>query len=104
MARTVATTDDLPPGERLFVDIDGVELAVLNVDGEYYAIRNVCPHMEGPVGRGPVGVDREGTPTIQCPFHNWQFDLDAGRASFGRSKQLVTYDVRVEKGDLVVEI
>jgi len=104
MARRVAPASELGPGDRKFVEIDGFELTLLNVDGEYYALQNYCPHMEGPVGRGPIGRDDDGRPTIECPFHGWTFDLDTGDVCFDSKKRVNTYDVEVVDGDLVVDV
>lgn len=98
----VATTDELAPGDRKFVAVDGIEIAVLNLDGEFYAVKNSCPHMEGPVGRGVTS--RAGDrPRIRCPFHGWTFDLETGDALFGL-KRLRTYDVTVEGGEVRVTL
>ena len=102
MATVVASTDEIQPGERKFYEIDGVEIAVLNIEGTYYAIRNSCPHMEGPVGRGPTQVTN-GHHQIACPFHEWTFDLETGKSLF-QSKRLRTYDVSIEDGEIVVDI
>jgi nitrite reductase/ring-hydroxylating ferredoxin subunit len=40
----VCPVADLAPGERVIADLDGVEVGVFNVDGEYYALKNDCPH------------------------------------------------------------
>jgi nitrite reductase/ring-hydroxylating ferredoxin subunit len=104
MAQTVATTEELQPGDRKFVEINGVEVTVLNVGGEIYAIRNFCPHMEGPVGRGPVDHEDCETPTIDCPFHGWTFDLETGEVSFGNSKRLTTFDTEVVDGEIRVDV
>lgn len=98
----VATTDELEPGDRKFVAVGGVELAILNLDGEYYAVKNSCPHMEGPVGRGVTSHDGAGR-RITCPFHGWTFDLETGDALFGR-KRLRTYDVTVDDGEVRVRL
>jgi nitrite reductase (NADH) small subunit len=102
MATNVAKTEDIPSNERRFYEINGVEIAVLNVDGTYYAIRNSCPHMEGPVGRGPIEVS-DGQVVISCPFHEWTFDIETGKALF-ESKRLLTYDVTVDDDEIVVGI
>lgn len=98
----VATVDELEPGDRKFVEVDGVELAVLNFDGTFYAVKNSCPHMEGPVGRGVTSVV-EDQPRIRCPFHGWTFDLETGDALFGL-KRLRTFDVTVEDGEIRVSL
>lgn len=98
----VATTDELGPGDRKFVEVNGVEIALLNVGGSYYAVKNSCPHMEGPVGRG-VTSHADSAPRIRCPFHGWTFDLGSGDALFGR-KRLRTYEVSVEDGQVRVRL
>lgn len=98
----VATADELGPGDRKFVAVNGIEIAVLNVDGEFHAVKNSCPHMEGPVGRGVVTSGDAGR-RIRCPFHGWTFDLETGDALFGL-KRLRTYDVTVEDGEVRVRL
>ena len=50
----VATPDEIPPGERKIVDIGGRSIGVFNIEGEYFAIRNSCPHQGGPLCSGLV--------------------------------------------------
>jgi nitrite reductase/ring-hydroxylating ferredoxin subunit len=45
----VATVSDLPEGERLFVEIDDLDLVVFNIAGVYFAIGDVCSHDDVPV-------------------------------------------------------
>lgn len=82
---------DLEPGDKKFIAVEDIEIAILNVDGEYHAIRNSCAHMQGPVGKGPI-EENNGTTIITCPLHNWSFDIETGVALF-ESKRLRTYDV-----------
>ena len=50
----VARTADIAPGERLIVSIKRHSVGVFNVNGEYVAVLNVCPHELAPVCRGRV--------------------------------------------------
>ena len=50
--RTVMNTADLVPGKIKPVDLDGEEIAIANVDGEYFAFNNTCPHAGGPLAEG----------------------------------------------------
>jgi 3-phenylpropionate/trans-cinnamate dioxygenase ferredoxin subunit len=65
--------DDLPPGSRRVVDVDGIAVAVFNVDGRYYAIEDVCTHDGGDLATGAL----EGR-EIVCPRHGARFDLKSG--------------------------
>ena len=55
----VAKTGEIPPGERkLVVPFKGkAGIGVFNIDGEYFALRNLCPHKLGPLCAGHVGAD-----------------------------------------------
>jgi len=65
--------DALKPGQIIEVIIGGRAIAVANVDGEFHACSNTCPHAEGPLGEGQL----DGT-TLTCPYHGWQFDVITG--------------------------
>jgi 3-phenylpropionate/trans-cinnamate dioxygenase ferredoxin subunit len=60
----VATRNELPPGGKKLVEIDGRAIAVFNVDGNYYAIDDVCTHDGGPLAEGEL-IGSE----IECPRH-----------------------------------
>lgn len=88
-AHPVCPAGELPPGEVRLVEVEGTEIGVFNVDGEYHALRNDCPHRGGPVceGRivglvssdepGSLTVEREGE-IVRCPWHSWEFDIATG--------------------------
>jgi 3-phenylpropionate/trans-cinnamate dioxygenase ferredoxin subunit len=69
----VCATSELLPGEHRVVDADGVAVAVFNLDGEYYAIEDVCTHDGGELTGGPVRGH-----VIECPRHGAQFDIRTG--------------------------
>jgi 3-phenylpropionate/trans-cinnamate dioxygenase ferredoxin subunit len=71
----VAPLAEIPPGERLFVEIDGQPIVLLNVDGKIYAIADLCTHDDGPLGEGEVDGHQ-----IICPRHGARFDLRDGKA------------------------
>ena len=50
----VATVDDIPPGKRLLVNVKGREIGIFNVDGEYLAISNRCPHEGASLCKGRI--------------------------------------------------
>ncbi len=71
----VATTGELLPGEYKVVAAADADIAVFNVDGNYYAIEDVCSHD----GSGLTGGGVEGHEVI-CPRHGARFDLRTGMA------------------------
>ena len=71
----VALAEEFTPGTCRTVDVDGVRIAVFNVDGSYYAIEDICSHEAEPLSGGEV----EGVEII-CPRHGARFCLRTGEA------------------------
>ena len=95
---TVASENELPPGERMVVQIGRTWVAVFNVDGQFYAIQDVCTHDDGPLAEGKlIGCE------IECPRHGARFDLRDGRVTAPPALVPVpVYDVRVQDGQIQV--
>lgn len=92
----VARVSDLPPGEMKFVAVDRERVVLANVDGTFYALRDVCGHRNAPLSRGKL----DGC-VIECPLHFAQFDIRTGKFVDGPvSADVPAYEVRVE-GDTV---
>jgi 3-phenylpropionate/trans-cinnamate dioxygenase ferredoxin subunit len=90
----IAPASELPPGERLFVEIEGQPIVIFNIAGQFYAIADVCSHDDGPVGEG----DLEGY-CITCPRHGAEFDVRTGKVmSMPAVVDIPAYPVRVIDG------
>ncbi len=71
----VVEVEQVPSGERVVVEIDGLPVAVFNVSGQYYAIGDVCTHDDGPLADGElIGY------AIVCPRHGARFEIRNGKA------------------------
>ena len=66
----IAPIDDLPTGERLFVEVDDKQIVLFNLAGNIYALGDVCSHDDGPVGEGEIDGHE-----IICPRHGARFDI-----------------------------
>ena len=78
------------------VDVDDVMVAVFNLDGEYYAIEDVCTHDDGELTGGCIEGDE-----IICPRHGARFSIKTGEAlSAPAYEPVASLPVRVE-GNLV---
>jgi nitrite reductase/ring-hydroxylating ferredoxin subunit/DMSO/TMAO reductase YedYZ heme-binding membrane subunit len=88
----LGTFADLPEGRAATVHVDGERVAVVRKAGALYAISNVCPHQNGPLGEGTV---RDGY--LECPWHGYQFDPCTGLGPPGFSDSVPTYEL-VQKG------
>ena len=106
----VARVGELTPGGRKIVEVEGRSIGVFNVDGDYYALRNMCPHQGAPLCLGDVtGTaapsrpgeyiwERDGE-ILRCPWHGWEFDIKTGRSIFNPHKMRVrSYEVTVANG------
>jgi nitrite reductase (NADH) small subunit len=76
----------------------GRTICIANVNGEYCALDNVCPHQGGPLGMGHV----EGSKVV-CPWHWWQIEAKTGASESGEPAVAV-YELRIEGDDVLVEI
>ena len=95
---TVADVDEIQPGERMIVEIDGKWILILNVDGQFYAIADLCSHDDGPLSDGElIGCE------IECPRHGARFDIRNGKVmSPPALVDIPAYDVRVENNELQI--
>ena len=95
---TVARVDELKPGARQLVDVDGSQLVVFNLDGKYYAIEDVCTHDGGQLTGGEVEGDQ-----IICPRHGARFCIRTGTALTAPAYEpTATFPVRIENGEIQV--
>lgn len=96
---SVCAVSDLPPNacRRLSLP-NGDELAIVNIDGEYHAIDNLCPHRGAPLSDGVLRGH-----LIECGLHGWQFDVRSGEC-LTVSENLRTYRVKVSGEEVIVEI
>jgi NAD(P)H-dependent nitrite reductase small subunit len=96
----VAAISDIPAGEGLRVKLEECEIAVFNVDGEFYAIDDVCTHAFALLSEGFVEGD-----VIECPLHGGKFEIKTGKAVAAPcTVDVRTYPVRREDDAILVGI
>jgi 3-phenylpropionate/trans-cinnamate dioxygenase ferredoxin component len=95
---TVAKTDELAPGEWRTLDVDGTAVVVFNIEGDYYAIEDVCTHDGGQLTGGTVEGDQ-----IICPRHGSRFCIKTGEALTPPAYEpTAKFPVRVHEGAVQV--
>jgi nitrite reductase/ring-hydroxylating ferredoxin subunit len=115
----ICAETDLPPGERRIVEADGREIGVFNVEGTYHALENDCCHLGGPICEGKVtreivaeypGVGKRvqerfsDNPTIACPWHGYEYEMETGDHIGVGTPSLNTFDVVVEDGTIYLTL
>jgi 3-phenylpropionate/trans-cinnamate dioxygenase ferredoxin component len=95
---TIASVDELKPGERMVVELGRHWVALFNVDGTYYAIEDVCTHDDGPLAEGEL----EGC-IITCPRHGATFDIRTGKVLTPPALvDVQSYEVRIDGENIQV--
>ena len=99
----VCETKDVPPGEARRFDLDGREVAVVNLgEAGFRALDAICSHAKYYLDEGEVDVDLE---TIECPKHGSTFDLNTGNPTTLPATQPVdTFAVTIDGDDVTIEV
>lgn len=111
----VASVSDVPEGQHIVVAVQGREIGIFNVHGQYYALPNACFHQNGPLCRGAVsGTVIASAETgwkkawafegeiVVCPWHALEFNITTGQCLAYPKRRVPTYAVRVEGGQIKV--
>lgn len=96
---SVARVADIPPGTGRTVEVNGVWIALFNVDGTFYAMDNSCPHAGGPLGEGKVNGG-----IVECPWHGWRFDIRTGTRVENQNFEVPCCQVRLEDGHVQIAL
>lgn len=107
------------PGRKI-VDIDGTEIAIFQLQGQFYAYENVCPHLAGPACQGKIlpltleAVQDDKTSVgrifskrhtnVVCPWHGMEFDIRTGEHPTDRKYRLRRVHLRVDAGEVFVKL
>jgi nitrite reductase (NADH) small subunit len=82
---------EFPCGEKI--------ICIANVNGSYSAMDNVCLHRGGPLGEGTIERGK-----VVCPWHGWQWDPKTGEAEQDSKLKIAVYPLKIENGDVLIEI
>jgi len=93
--KEVANLDEIPRlGSRVVEVENGSSIALFRTsDDRIFALRDACPHQQGPLSQGIVAGH-----TVTCPLHNWKIDLASGEALAPDEGCTMVYPVKVEAG------
>lgn len=94
-----AKTAEVNPGNSINAKLEGHFIGIHNVDGEYYAVDNICPHVGGLLHAGQL---EDGV--VVCPIHQWKFNVKTGKCIWPGKCEIATYPVMVDEEHIFVDI
>jgi nitrite reductase/ring-hydroxylating ferredoxin subunit len=106
----ICKTDDVPKGGMKGFTVKDRQILVANVDGTFFAIDAICPHMSGYLPRGTLEKSE-----IVCPVHRARYDVTTGKlvknvdtlvkvATGHGGKDIQTYSLKVESDDILIDL
>ena len=95
----IGAADELAPGTGKIFVVGDRKVAVFNIDGDFYAIDDRCPHRGASLGKGT----RDGF-VVSCPLHKWEFDLRTGQCVGQPGSELRRFEVFVGGDSLLLDV
>ena len=93
-----AQVDQVPPGTGTTVKVEGKEVAIFNVDGEFYAIGDSCPHAGASLGTGKLNGK-----IVTCRAHGLRYDITTGQVTTG-GFGVASYPAKVVDGKILIAL
>ncbi len=114
----VCAVADFPPGTRRLIKIGSRPVGVFNVNGEFFALLNICPHRAANLCEGTVcgtnmpvemkngysyeyGMEGE---ILRCARHGWEFKIRTGECLIDDKINAKTYPVEVKDEQVFVVV
>jgi nitrite reductase/ring-hydroxylating ferredoxin subunit len=93
-----AKVSEIASGERKRVELNGERISIFNIDGEFFAIFDQCPHKKtAPLIRGTLnGIG------VKCPNHGYRFDLKSGVCDRGERFNTKVYPIKIIDDDILI--
>ena len=98
----VDTVENIPVGSMKNITAGGKEILVVNVNGDYCAMNDICNHAGAELHEGTLVNDKE----LICPWHSAKWDVKTGELIWfpQKLKNQETYNIVVENNNVYVEI
>jgi nitrite reductase/ring-hydroxylating ferredoxin subunit len=93
----VGNADELWDGEMESYELDGREILLVRLDGEYHAYDGRCPHQGTSLAEGTLDGD-----LLTCGGHEWAFNARTGQGVSPRTACLRRREVRIAEGRVLV--
>jgi nitrite reductase (NADH) small subunit len=98
--KEVANLEEIPSLGSRVLEVEEGRIALFRTsDDQVFALRDACPHKQGPLSQGIVAGH-----TVTCPLHNWKIDLESGEALAPDEGCTNVYPVKVEDGVVYLQL
>ena len=107
MARVkLAALSEIPEDGMIARESDGRQILLAKVDGNVYAMNDVCTHAGALLHEGVLGREAGNPCLLTCPWHAAHFDIRTGKVyqETPWATDTQVYAVTVEGDDVFVEI
>jgi nitrite reductase/ring-hydroxylating ferredoxin subunit len=106
--------DEIPIGGKRIIQIDNFSIGIFNIDGEFYAIKNLCPHAGAALCEGHIQTTHRPSEVgefhpalagrvLRCPWHGWEFDIITGKGLYDRNSRVAIYQTKIDaEGNIIV--
>jgi 3-phenylpropionate/trans-cinnamate dioxygenase ferredoxin subunit len=95
----VCAENALANGENIVIDVDGTEVAVFKIAGQFYAIEDVCTHDGAEIASGELDGDE-----IVCPRHGARFCVKTGEVKCAPAYENVeVFPIQIENGKVQIK-
>ncbi|MFV2060450.1 MAG: nitrite reductase small subunit NirD [Gammaproteobacteria bacterium] len=96
----IGSLEEIPKlGARVIETKDGDIAVFRTADDEVFALRDECPHKQGPLSQGIVHGKK-----VACPMHDWKINLDSGEAVAPDEGCAASYPVKNENGKIMLSL
>ena len=97
--RRIATLDELWDGEMMALETEGRLVLLVNTNGGIHAYADSCPHLGTRLSQGSLQRN-----VLTCSTHGWEFDVSTGQGINPKSACLESFAVKVENGDILIDV
>lgn len=101
-AVAVCALDDIESGTAKKVVVNGIEVALVRIEDDVYALYDKCSHAKVSLSDGEVWCD---TKELECPRHSSNFSLETGvPATLPATQPVPVYTAFVKDGQVMVDV
>ncbi len=94
----VCAADSVAENENVIVEVDGTDVAIFKIEGQFYAIEDVCSHDGAEIASGELQGDE-----IICPRHGARFCVKTGEVKCAPAyENIETFPLQIVDGQLQI--